>query len=32
MDRYQVLFNCGGIITRDQMDTELKMIFAQLPE
>ena len=32
MDRYQVLFNCGGITTRDQMDTELKMIFAKLPE
>ena len=26
------LFNCGGIITRDLMDTELKTIFPKLPE
>ena len=32
MDRSQVLFNCGWIITRHQMDTELKTIFPKLPE
>ena len=28
----RVLFNCGGNITRDQMDTEFKTIFPKLSE
>ena len=32
MECSQVLFNCGGLFTRDLMDTELKTIFPKLPE
>ena len=31
MECSQVLFNCGGLFTRDLMDTELKTIFPKLP-